>query len=217
MENFQHENQPVKPEILTNSTTKAELLRRAKDAVDAGEQRLHDAADALALAQEDFKATQREIAQTIGRSASWVNRLLKWRRSGYKEHSPFGPTTTAGRVSHAKRRTKKSRPREATVEDEAAAGDAQASTDKRKAENERLFGEEPEPATSAPEPGQNPVDGQDIRSPHPAGASTSRKLSPSTAREELRYAINHWWPHLDAAGKSEITAYFMKKSGVQAS
>ena len=94
-----HTNHSIEPPILANTTNKAAVLRRAKDAIDAGEQRLHEAAEALAVAQEDFKATQREIAKAVGRSAGWVNRLLKWRQSGYKEHSPFGPTTTAGRFA----------------------------------------------------------------------------------------------------------------------
>ena len=72
-----------------NTTTKAELLERAKAAVEAGEQSLHDAAEALGLAEEDRSATQREMAEAVGKSASWVNKLLKWRRSGYKDHSPL--------------------------------------------------------------------------------------------------------------------------------
>jgi hypothetical protein len=31
-----------------------------------------------------------------------VSRLLKWQRQGYKDDSPFGPTTRAGRLAHAK-------------------------------------------------------------------------------------------------------------------
>jgi hypothetical protein len=77
-----------------NTTTKAELLKRAKAAIEAGEQSLEEAAEALGLAEEDHSATQREMAEAVGMSASWVNKLLKWRRSGYKDHSPFGPTTS---------------------------------------------------------------------------------------------------------------------------
>jgi len=88
---------------VTNETTKAELLSRAKAAIEAGESP-RDTAEALALAQKDFNASQREIAKAVGRSASWVNRLLKWRRSGYKESSPFGPTTRAGRIACAQQR-----------------------------------------------------------------------------------------------------------------
>jgi hypothetical protein len=85
-------------------TTKAGLLSRAKAAIEAGES-LRDVVEVVALAQKDFNASQREIAKAVGRSASWVNRLLKWRRSGYKEYSPFGPTTRAGRVAYSQQRT----------------------------------------------------------------------------------------------------------------
>ncbi len=95
------------PPVPTHETTKADVLRRAKAAIDAGEKSLRDAAEALALAETAFNASQREIAEAIGRSASWVNRLLKWHRSGYKEGSPFGPTTQAARVAHAKRASMK--------------------------------------------------------------------------------------------------------------
>jgi len=72
-----------------NTTTKEDLLRRAKAAIRAGEQSLQEAAEALGLAQEGHAATQREMAEAVGRSASWVNALLKWRASGYKDDSPF--------------------------------------------------------------------------------------------------------------------------------
>jgi hypothetical protein len=79
-----------------NTTTKADLFSRAKIAIEAGDQSPHEAADALALAQEDFNATQREIAEAVGKSAAWVNRLLRWRREGCPG-SPFGPGSKAGR------------------------------------------------------------------------------------------------------------------------
>jgi hypothetical protein len=79
-----------------NTTTKADLFNRAKDAIEAGDQSLHDAAEALALAQEDFKASQREIAEAVAKSPAWVNRLLQWRREGCVG-SPFGPGSKAGR------------------------------------------------------------------------------------------------------------------------
>jgi hypothetical protein len=82
-------------------TTKAEVLSRAKAAREAGES-LRVIAEMLASAQEVFHATQQEIGEAIGRSASWVNRLLKWRQSGYNQPSPHGPTTRAGRASRRK-------------------------------------------------------------------------------------------------------------------
>jgi hypothetical protein len=79
--------------------TKTEMLSRAKTGVEAGVG-WRDIAEILACAQEHFHVSQREIAHAIGRSASSVNRLLKWRGSGYQQSSPFGPTTRAGRAAH---------------------------------------------------------------------------------------------------------------------
>src|SRR5271169_6543488 len=94
----------TQPPIMANSTTKAELLRRAKAAIDAGDRSMHDAAEALAVAQELHGVSQAEMARAIGKSESWVSLLLQWRRTDYKAESPFGPTTKAGRLEHAKDR-----------------------------------------------------------------------------------------------------------------
>ena len=82
-------------------TTKAEVLSRAKAAIEAGENP-RNTAERLACACEDFHASQREIGRAVGLCASRVSRLLKWRRSGYEQSSPFGPTTRAGRAAHRK-------------------------------------------------------------------------------------------------------------------
>jgi hypothetical protein len=89
---------PSVPRPVLFGTTKAEVLNCAKAAV-GSRARLPDIAERLACAHIDFHASQREIARAIGRSASWVNRLLKWRQSGYEQCSPFGPTTRAGRTA----------------------------------------------------------------------------------------------------------------------
>jgi hypothetical protein len=116
-----------------NMTTKAELLHRAKEAVEAGERSLRDAAEALGRAADDHSATQREMAEAVAKSASWVNKLLRWRRSGYEEHSPFGPTTKRARVEHAQQRARASTAREPKVTAAVDADDAQASAERRKA------------------------------------------------------------------------------------
>ena len=102
-----------------NTITKDELLSRAKAAIDAGDQSLHVAAEALALAQDDFNATQREIASAVGKSPAWVNALLKWQRSGYRDDSPFGPKTKAARVQHAEQQAKASKPSAVTPKNQA--------------------------------------------------------------------------------------------------
>ncbi len=113
MEYLEPTDHTVTPIAQANATTKDELFCRARNALDAGEQSLKEAADALGLAKEDHSATQREMAEAVSKSASWVNKLLKWRASGYNDHSPFGPTTKTGRVEHAQQRTKTSKPRNA--------------------------------------------------------------------------------------------------------
>jgi hypothetical protein len=115
------------PPVPAREVTKADVLRRAKAAIDAGESSLREAAEVVALAQKAFNASQREIAEAVGRSASWVNRLLKWHRSGYKECSPFGPTTQAARVAHAQRASAQRTSKRATTKDSAGGGSAQTS------------------------------------------------------------------------------------------
>jgi hypothetical protein len=185
--------QATAPLIAVNTTTKADLLSRAKAAIDAGEQSMHDAAELLAIAQEEHGATQREIAEVVGKSVAWVNALLQWRRSGYKDGSPFGPTTKAGRVQHAEQRAKASKPRNPKP----------ASTDSGS-------------ATSAGASTAIAAEAQKSTLTHPEG-STSRKPSPAEAKGNLMYAIKHWWPFLDDTGKVEVTTFFFKQKGVQVS
>jgi len=73
-----------------------ELLARAKDAIDAGETSLRAAAEDLALAGT-LGMSQRAIGDAVGKSAAWVNRLLKWRESGYRTVTPFGAQSKASR------------------------------------------------------------------------------------------------------------------------
>lgn len=95
--------------------TTVELLARAKDAIHAGEASLRRAADDLAAAQT-LGMSQRLIGQAVGKSAAWVNQLLKWRESGYRDTTPFGPQSKASRkrashVQSAEHRTGPSAPR----------------------------------------------------------------------------------------------------------
>jgi hypothetical protein len=112
-----------------NTTTKADLFSRAKDAIAAGDQSLHDAAEALALAREDFKASQREIADAVGKSVAWVNRLLQWRRQGFVG-TPFGPGSKARRE-----RQKSVQAPEQRAPSKIGADNAEASTEKFRTEH----------------------------------------------------------------------------------
>jgi hypothetical protein len=73
-----------------------DLLSRAKASIEAGESKLRAAAEDIAAAYEQG-ATQREVAEAVGKSAAWVNRLLSWRKGGYVDETPFGPQSEASR------------------------------------------------------------------------------------------------------------------------
>ena len=174
-----------------NTATKAELLSRAKAAIEIGERSLHEAAEALGVAQELHSATQREMAEAIGKSAAWINKLLKWRRSGYKDHSPFGPTTKRERVEHAQHQAKASKPRSAATET-GDAYDPETSAAKRKA------------GYAKQEPMRN------LRSPAKEWFPKSRP--PPRRRGGLICALDQWWPHLDDAGRREVIDHFLDKA-----
>jgi hypothetical protein len=92
-----------------STETKEGLLVKAKKSIEAGDKAWRDAAEALVKAGM-LGATQEEMAEAVGKSQTWVSRLLKWQREGYKEENPFGPTTKAARYAHAnKNRGRKNR------------------------------------------------------------------------------------------------------------
>ena len=98
--------------------TIAKLHDKARRAIAAGEGSFRQAAEYLAEARKQG-ATQRQSAKAIGKSPSWVNQLLAWRKSGYK-----GGAFERSNNSRAFSRTKQQR-RPMTTE-EALAQKAQA-------------------------------------------------------------------------------------------
>jgi multidrug efflux pump subunit AcrA (membrane-fusion protein) len=114
--------------------TVAELLSRAKHAIKSGEASLHAAAEDIAAAQAQG-ATQRQIAEAVGKSAAWVNRLLGWRESGYRDDTPFGSQAKAARQRAQRvhsREQKEQKP--ATSSEQAQADAARARAETAKAE-----------------------------------------------------------------------------------
>jgi hypothetical protein len=74
-------------------TTKIDKLHdQARLAIESGEralaERAREAAEYLAEAR-NLGATQRDSAEAIGKSAGWVNALLRWRDGGYLTVFPF--------------------------------------------------------------------------------------------------------------------------------
>ena len=174
-----------------NTTTKAELFSRAKTAIGAGESSLREAAEALALAQEDFNATQREIAAAVGKSLAWVNRLLQWQREGC-QGTPFGPGSKAGRERRKRVQATEQRASRTVDED-----DAGASAERRKDENAKLYGE-PGAATPGDDSSAN------------SGGDDARALA------EFKKAADHWLPRMSQEAKCEAVRYVLKQSGVPA-
>jgi hypothetical protein len=117
-------------------TTVTELLSRAKHAIEAGETSLRAAADDIAAAQEQG-ATQRQIAEAVGKSAAWVNRLLKWRESGYQDVTPFGAQAKASRQRANRVQSTEQKQRPASTSEEAQAAAARARAETAKAERRR--------------------------------------------------------------------------------
>jgi len=115
-------------------TTVIELLSRARHAIEAGENSLHDAAEDIAAAREQG-ATQRQIAEAVGKSAAWVNRLLKWRQSGYQDGTAFGPQAKASRQRvRDVQATERKKEKPATTSEQAQAAAARARAETAKAE-----------------------------------------------------------------------------------
>jgi hypothetical protein len=99
------------------------LLKDAKRAIADGEASLQKAAECIAQAQGEG-ATQREIAEAVGKSPAWVNQLLKWRSGGY-EGSAFGSAKAQQRATFRQSEQKeKSRP--VTTDEQARVGQARA-------------------------------------------------------------------------------------------
>ena len=65
-----------------------EAIKLARQAIASADRNLKSAAIFLATAEAQGK-TQREMAE-VGKSAAWVNGLLRWHRDGYPEDTPFG-------------------------------------------------------------------------------------------------------------------------------
>src|SRR5262249_6401371 len=138
-------------------------------------------------------ASQTEMARSIGKSEAWVSRLLKWHRSGDKDESPFGPTTKAGRLAHAKDRAasgaaKPRNLRKANAELQTNRDDAESSAAQRKA----WYAEKEAAVETA--------------------SSNDSAVSPAEARENLIQAIDRWWLLMDEDGRHDMIHYFNDKA-----
>jgi hypothetical protein len=117
-----------------------ELLERARQEIEVGETSLRAAAEDIAAAQAQG-ATQRRIASAVGKSAAWVNALLKWRRGGYQDVTAFGPQAKASRQRARRVQATKQKAKPATTSDPAEAAAERARAEKAKAEAEKAKAE----------------------------------------------------------------------------
>jgi hypothetical protein len=100
-ESFGDEHQAaIHRDDVVEKATVSQLLNRAKNVIVSGESSLctslREAAELIAAAQAQG-ASQRKIADAVGKSAAWVNRLLRWRLGGYSDGTPFGSQSKASR------------------------------------------------------------------------------------------------------------------------
>jgi hypothetical protein len=125
-------------------TTIDKLHGLARRAIESGEQafseRAREAAEYLAKAQQ-LGATQRQSAEAIGKSAGWVNTLLKWRDAGYKTLCPFPDGDAKRRVQRAKQKNEPKKSRPATSAEQAQAQTAKAKAEQVKAEAQKAKAE----------------------------------------------------------------------------
>lgn len=77
------------------------LLSDARLSIERGETELKRGVEKMAEA-ERLGASHRDIAKAVGKSASWVNRMLKWRERDYRDNTPFGPQSKEARRRKAR-------------------------------------------------------------------------------------------------------------------
>jgi hypothetical protein len=107
-----------------------DLLEQAKRAIADGEVSLRKAAECIAEAQSQG-ATQRQIAETVSKSAAWVNQLLKWRSDGFNG-SAFG-TVKARQRAAFRPSEQRAKPKPVTTDEQARVEQARAEAAAEKA------------------------------------------------------------------------------------
>ena len=128
------------------------LYAKARLAIASGEKALgehaREAAEYLAEAR-NLGATQRDSAKAIGKSAGWVNALLRWRDGGYLTVFPFpraarplfGPRGRVQAAERKKQAEQKKSSRPPTTAEEAQAQAAKANAERAREEAEKAKAE----------------------------------------------------------------------------
>lgn len=81
-------------------------LLKARNAIQQGDS-YHKTAAELIYRAIRMGATRRIVATRVGKSAAWVNRLLLWRKAGYKDETVFGPENKRKRQRERQRQPKR--------------------------------------------------------------------------------------------------------------
>jgi hypothetical protein len=119
------------------NTSIPELLSRARHLYESGLSSWRAATEDIAAAKARG-ATQRQIADAVGMSSTWVHQMLKWRTDGYKDATPFGRQSRASRqrakASQATDQKKQKAEKSDTGADQAQAAAASARAKTAKAE-----------------------------------------------------------------------------------
>jgi hypothetical protein len=103
--------------VMSTVVTVADYLEHTKGCIASGENSMREAAEHIAQAMRlDNKLTQRAVAERIGKSAAWVNGLIRWKFEGYKSETPFGPQAKASRKKAAAVQATKHAPEKVTPE-----------------------------------------------------------------------------------------------------
>ena len=192
------------------------LLERAKRAIVSGEGHFRAAAEDIAAAQLQG-ATQRQIAEAIGKSAGWVNRLLKWRQGGFQDDTPFGSQSKASRARVQSPEQKKQKPASTSEQAQAAAARARAETAKAEAAKAKA-----EAQKAKVEAAKAKAEARKAREREKVAASgffrgtfrgnTARKIERG-ARDRLVKALGTLGS--DHAGERANAAYFVEKQRTQ--
>jgi hypothetical protein len=111
----------------------AEHLSLAKRDIASGDKSFQSAAEHIAAAIA-LGSTQRDAAATVGKSVAWINRVLKWKDSGFAASGPFTEDNKQKR-RRAFSQTKHSKSEARAKADQAKAEAAKA---RHKADEERV-------------------------------------------------------------------------------
>jgi hypothetical protein len=175
-------------------------LRLASKSVKAGLTSMRDAAEHLAAATA-LKATQRQLADAVGKSPAWVNGLLQWRKAGYPE-TPFGPQSKSNRQRNKAGSVQATKQKEKNISED----DADESNPLAEADESYFVDQDEAPDTSRLDDDETPV----VKRPSAKGARS--KGSPNAgfdkdARAALIRALEQLYtmnPQARAKAASEI-------------